>query len=38
MNQVLLALIVLIGHQNKDWVYYWVEAYEWVEPRYGHQN
>ena len=38
MNDTLLALTILIGQYDVDWIPCVVDEVEWTEPRYYHQN
>lgn len=33
-----LALVLLIGEWNRDWILLILDGVEWTEPRYYHQN
>jgi len=38
MNHSDLELTVLLGAENKQWIYACVDWWEWTRPAYHHQN
>jgi len=38
MNNIILALTVILGLEDELWIPCLVDVVEWTHPKYGHQN
>ncbi|MBA7694973.1 hypothetical protein ES703_103589 [subsurface metagenome] len=38
MNQTMLAITILLGQEDVDFIFVVVDEVEWTQPRYYHQN
>lgn len=38
MADVFLAVCIIFGYENTDWIYCLVDVVEWSDVKYNHQN